>query len=78
MGRKKIGNMEGYTKANVKKVIDREYIVYDYCGEMGRFEKLKDARDCLRKRGEGFFCSIESVTKETIEIVDRQIIQTLQ
>jgi hypothetical protein len=69
--------MEDYITAGVKKVVNREYIVYDYGGEMGRFKKLKDARECLHKRGEGFYSSIEAVTKETIEIVDRRIIQTL-
>lgn len=64
--------------AEVEKTIKRQYIVSDYAAELGTFDKLKDARECMRKRGEGFQCAIESVTIETIVIESREFIQHLR
>ena len=64
--------------AEVEKIIQRKYIVRDYASTLGTFDKLKDARECMRERGEGSMCSIESVTLETIVIETRQFIQHLR
>jgi hypothetical protein len=62
----------------VNKSINRRYIVTDYSRTIGEFEKLKDARECMKKRGGGSMCAIESVTIETIVIESRHFIQHLR
>ena len=64
--------------AEVDKTIQRKYIVRDYASTLGEFDKLKDAREFMKKRGEGFQCAIESVTTETIVIESREFIQHLR
>lgn len=56
----------------------RTYIVSDYGGIEGEFDKLKDARKCLRELGEGRFATITAKTVETITICTEQVIQSLR
>jgi hypothetical protein len=60
------------------KTIERKYIVSDYGGAVGEFNKLKDARKCLRELGEGRFSTITAKTVETITICTEQVIQSLR
>lgn len=62
------------TDRNVK----RTYIVSDYGRIGGEFEKLKDARKCLRELGEGRFATITAKTVETITIHTEEVIQSLR
>ena len=57
--------------------VKRVYIVSDYGGTAGVFEKLKDARICLHKLGKGRFATITSQTVETITIETTEVIQSL-
>jgi hypothetical protein len=44
----------------------------------GEFDKLKDARKCLKELGEGRFATITAKTVEVITINTEQIIQSLR
>lgn len=48
------------------------YIVLDYGGELGRFNKLNDARACKRARGEGYQCVIMSRTTTVITLTEEK------
>ena len=61
----------------VEREIKRNYVVSDYGGLVGVFDKLKDARTCLHDLGEGRFSTITSETTETIKIKTEQVIQSL-
>jgi hypothetical protein len=56
----------------------RTYIVADYGGIEGEFDKLKEARKCLKELGEGRFATITAKTIEVITINTEQIIQSLR
>lgn len=58
--------------------IQRTYIVADYGGVEGEFDKLKDARKCLKGLGEGRFATITAKTVETITMHTEQVIQSLR
>ena len=63
-----------HTERNTK----RTYIVAYYGGTEGEFDKLKDARKCLKELGEGRFATSTAKTVETITINTKQIIQALR
>lgn len=63
---------------NVKRETKRTYVVKDYASVEGEFDKLKDARKCLKYMGEGRFATITAKTVETITINTEQVIQTLR
>jgi hypothetical protein len=60
----------------VDRTTKRTYIVSDYGGIEGEFEKLKDARKCLKEVGEGRFATITAKTVETITINTEKVIQS--
>ena len=63
---------------NVKRETKRTYVVKDFASVEGEFDKLKDARKCLKDLGEGRFSTITAKTVETITIDTEQVIQTLR
>lgn len=65
-------------KTTVDKQIERSYVVSDYGGIIDKFEKLKDARECLYFNGRGRFGIITSQTTETIIIKTEEVIQTYE
>jgi len=52
--------------AQTERETKRTYIVADYGGIEGEFDKLKDARKCLNELGKGRFATI---TKKTVEVI---------
>jgi len=62
----------------VEREIKRNYVVSDYSGFVDVFDKLKDARTCLRDLGEGRFSTLTSETTETITIKTKKVIQSLR
>lgn len=63
---------------HIERETRRTYIVADYGGMEGEFNKLKDARKCLKELGEGRFATITAKTVEVITINTKQIIQSLR
>ena len=61
---------------NVNRKTKRTYVVSDYGEVEGEFNKLKDARKCLKDIGKGRFATITAKTVETITISTEQVIQS--
>jgi hypothetical protein len=65
------------TMTKVTQTNKRVYVVGDYMGPFNQFNTLKEARKCLKERGNAMGY-IEAHTEQVIKIVTVETIQTLQ